>query len=146
MESKTSPPAKQSAAGFSKEHFFGTWSKNRFADAVVVTGPHRTIYLSGVGAEDEVDGHIRHQGDVLAQCRYAHEKIKTLLAQQGATMGDIVKTVAYVTDVRYLPDYAKSRTEAYGDAPLSAHTMLVVTNLAHPGMLVEVDVTAVVAA
>jgi enamine deaminase RidA (YjgF/YER057c/UK114 family) len=138
-------PAGTSVAGFAKANQFGIWSKDRFADAVVVSGPRKTIYLSGMGAEDETDGHILHPGDFLEQCRYAHAKIKKLLAQQGANIGDIVKTVAYVTDVRFLPDYGKCRSEAYGNAPLSAHTMLVVTNLAHPGMLVEVDVTAAIA-
>jgi enamine deaminase RidA (YjgF/YER057c/UK114 family) len=132
-------------AGFSKANLFGIWSKDRFADAVVVSGPHKTIYMSGMGAEDATDGHILHSDNFLEQCRYAHAKIKKLLAEQNANIGDVVKTVAYVTDVRFLPDYGKCRAEAYDGAPLSAHTMLVVANLAHPGMLVEVDVTAAVA-
>lgn len=132
--------------GFSKKHFFGIWSKDRFADAVVVTGRHRTIYLSGIGPEDEVDGTIRHLGDALAQARYAHEKLERLLAKHGATLGDVVKTVAYVTDVRYKSDYAAARVEAFADYDLPTHTMLVVSALAHTGMLVEMDVTAVVAA
>lgn len=138
-------PTVAPTAGFTKENLFGIWSKDRFADAVVVTGPHKAIYLSGMGAEDEVDGHILHPGNFLEQCRYAHARVKKLLAKQGATIGDVVKTVAYVTDVRFLPEYGKCRAEAYGGAPLSAHTMLVITNLAHPGMLVEIDVTAAVA-
>jgi 2-iminobutanoate/2-iminopropanoate deaminase len=138
-------PTGAPTAGFTKENVFGVWSKDRFADAVVVTGPHKAIYLSGMGAEDEVDGHILHVGNFLEQCRYAHAKIKKLLAKQGATIGDVVKTVAYVTDVRFLPEYGKCRAEAYANAPLSAHTMLVITNLAHPGMLVEIDVTAAAA-
>jgi 2-iminobutanoate/2-iminopropanoate deaminase len=138
-------PAGSSTAGFAKANLFGIWSKDRFADAVVVSGAHKTIYLSGMGAEDETDGHILHPGNFLEQCRFAHAKIKKLLGQQGASIGDVVKTVAYVTDVRFLPDYGKCRTEAYDNAPLSAHTMLVITNLAHPGMLVEVDVTAAIA-
>src|SRR5262245_25310300 len=98
--------------GFAKENLFGIWSKDRFADAViVVSGPSKTIYASGMGAEEETDGHILSAGNFLEQCRYAHAKIKKLLARQGATIGDVVKTVAYVTDVRYLPEYGKCRAE-----------------------------------
>jgi enamine deaminase RidA (YjgF/YER057c/UK114 family) len=122
------------------------WSKAVFADAVTVTGPAKTIYLAGMGAEDETDGKILHQGDFLEQCRYAYAKIKKVLAQQGATMHDIVKITAYVTDARVRPDYAKCRGEALGDAPLPTHTFLNVSQLAWPGMLVEIDATAVVAA
>ena len=72
-------------AGFAKENLFGIWSKNRFADAVIVSGPHKTVYLSGMGAEEETDGHILHPGNFAEQCRYAHEKIKKLLAMHGAS-------------------------------------------------------------
>src|SRR5438045_334035 len=61
---------------FEKKNFFGVWSKAAFADAVTVTGPSKTIYMAGMGSEDENDGKIRHQGDFLEQCRYAYAKIK----------------------------------------------------------------------
>jgi enamine deaminase RidA (YjgF/YER057c/UK114 family) len=134
------------AGGFAKQNFFGVWSKAVFADAVTITGPAKTIYLAGMGSEDETDGKILHPGDFLEQCRYAYGKIKKVLAQQGATMHDIVKITAYVTDTRMRADYAKCRGEALGDAPLPTHTFLNVSQLAWPGMLVEVDATAVVAA
>ena len=138
-------PPSATAGGFEKKNFFGVWSKNAFADAVTVTGPGKTIFLAGMGSEDENDGKILHQGDFLEQCRYAYAKIKKVLATHGAGMKDIVKITAYVTDARMRPDYAKCRGEAMGDAPLSTHTFLNVTQLAWPGMLVEVDATAVVA-
>jgi 2-iminobutanoate/2-iminopropanoate deaminase len=55
-----------------------------------------------------------------------------------------VKIVTYVTDIRSASDYFKCLTEALGDAPRPAHTFLNITQLAHRGMLVEIDVTAVV--
>ena len=133
-------------SGFQKQNTFGVWSKNSFADAVTVTGPAKTIYLAGMGAEDENNGTILHRGDFLEQCRYAYGKIKKILAAQGATMSDIVKITTYVTDMRYRPDYAKCRGEAIGDAPLPTHTFINVSQLAWPGMMIEVDVTAAVAA
>ena len=60
-------------------------------------------------------------------------------------MGDIVKMVTYVTDMRFQADYGKCRLEAFGNAPLPAHTLLNIVQLAWPGMLVEIDVTAMVA-
>lgn len=131
---------------FQKQTYFGVWSKTSFADAVTVTGPAKTIYLAGMGAEDETTGAILHQGDFAGQCAYAYGKIRKLLAAQGATMADIVKITTYVTDMRYRPDYAKCRAEALGDAPLPTHTFLNVSQLAWPGMMIEVDVTAAVAA
>ena len=126
------------------------WTKGRFTEIVTVTGPGKTIYLAGVGDEDEKapmgqSAPILHPGDPYEQCRYAYDKIKRSLASQGATLADVVKQVVYVTDIRYQADVGKCRKEAYGDGPIPANTFLVVSALAIPGMLLEIDVTAVVA-
>lgn len=125
---------------------FGIWSAKAFADSVSVEGAVRTVYLAGMGAEDAETGRIRHPGDIVAQSRYSYEKVKSALAAQGATMEHVVKITTYVTDASFLPAYSKCRIEAFGDAPLSPHTFVVVQRLAWPDMLVEVDVTAVVPA
>jgi 2-iminobutanoate/2-iminopropanoate deaminase len=126
------------------------WTKGRFSEVVTVNGPGKTIYLAGVGAEDETgpagaSAPIRHLGNPYEQCRYAYDKIKRLLAAHGASLADAVKQVVYVTDVRFQADVAKCRREAYGDGPIPANTFLVIGALAIPGMLLEIDVTAVVA-
>ncbi len=61
-------------------------------------------------------------------------------------MADIVKITTYVTDMRNRLDYAKCRGEAMGGAPLPAHTFINVSQLAWPGMMIEVDATAAIAA
>src|SRR5262245_14886137 len=125
------------------------WTKGRFSEVVTVTGAGKTIYLAGVGAEEEnapagASAPIRHLGNPYEQCRYAYDKIKRLLATHGASLADAVKQVVYVTDVRFQADVAKCRREAYGDGPIPANTFLVINALAIPGMLLEIDVTAVV--
>ena len=125
------------------------WTKGRFTEVVAVNGPGKTIYLAGIGAEDEkapagASAPILHLGNPYEQCRYAYDKIKRLLATHGASLADAVKQVVYVTDVRYQADVARCRREAYGDGPIPANTFLVISALAIPGMLLEIDVTAVV--
>jgi 2-iminobutanoate/2-iminopropanoate deaminase len=129
-----------------KNYSYSEWTKGRFSEAVTVTGPGKMIFLAGVGAEDEngKGGDILHKGDFMAQCRYAYDKIKRLLDKQGAGLGDVVKMVSYLTDVRYQQDYGRCRIEQFGDQPLPAHTLLTISQLAWPGMMVEIDVTAVV--
>jgi 2-iminobutanoate/2-iminopropanoate deaminase len=125
------------------------WTKGRFTEVVTVNGPGKTIYLAGIGAEDEkapagASAPVLHPGDPYEQCRYAYDKIKRLLATHGASLACAVKQVVYVTDVRYQAEVAKCRREAYGDGPIPANTFLVISALAIPGMLLEIDVTAVV--
>ena len=138
-------------AAFAQEldikHFsYSEWTKGRFSEAVTVTGPGKWIFLAGVGAEDEngKGGDILHKGDFVGQCHYAYDKIKRVLAKNGATLAHVVKMVTYMTDVRYQADYGKCRVEEFGNNPLPAHTLLTISQLAWPGMLVEIDVTAIV--
>ena len=126
------------------------WTKGRFSEVITVNGPGKTIYLAGIGSEDEKapegsNAQTLHVGDPYAQCRYAYDKIKRLLATHGATLADVVKQTVYVTDVRYQGPVRKCRDEAYGSGPIPANTFLVVNGLASPTMLLEIDITAVVA-
>ena len=127
-----------------KKHFnYAEWTVGRFSEAVTVTGPGRMIFLAGIGAEHKVHGKIQHPDDFVAQCRYAYEKLRKVLENNGATLGDVVKQTTYVTDVRFQPLAGQCRSEAYRGLQLPAHTFLTVSQLAWPGMLVELDVIAI---
>ena len=141
----------QTAPAFEKKNYnYSEWAKGRFSEAVTVTfsGPAKMIFLAGVGAEEESGkpGDIRAKDDFFAQCKYAYDKIKRALEKNGAGFGDIVKIVSYVTDMRFQADYGKCRSEVFGATPPPAHTLLNIVQLAWPGMMVEVDVTAMVPA
>src|SRR6185436_9975710 len=121
-----------------KNYHHNEWTKGRFSEAVTVTGPARWIFLAGVGAEAE--GSILHVGDFGAQCRYAYEKIRRVLAAHGATLSDVVKLVTYVVDIKDRDEMNRCRGEAFKGGPLPVHTFLVISQLARPGMIVEMDV------
>jgi len=129
-----------------KSYHHNEWTKGRFSEVVTVTGPARWVFLAGVGAEAEKDGSILHVGDFTAQCNYAYEKIRKLLAAHGATMADVVKLVTYVVDIRDRDAMNKCRAAAFKGGPLPVHTFLAISGLARPGMLVEMDVIAAVPA
>ena len=149
MVALTMHASSQTAPAFEKKNYnYSEWAKGRFSEAVTVSfsGPAKMIFLAGVGAEEEngKPGDIRAKDDFVAQCRYAYDKIKRALEKNGAGLGDIVKIVSYVTDMRFQADYGKCRSEIFGATPPPAHTLLNIVQLAWPGMMVEVDVTAMV--
>jgi enamine deaminase RidA (YjgF/YER057c/UK114 family) len=81
-------------------------------------------------------------GDVAAQTEQAMANIAQLLAEAGATLDEIVKIVVYLVDPRYRePVYRVMGRWLKGVYPVS--TGVVVTALARPEWLVEIDVTAV---
>ncbi len=114
-----------------------------FSQALSVSNPGRWLFLSGAGAEEEMEGQVQHLGDFDAQCRYAWNTIQRLLEREGGSVSDIVRVVTYVTDARNLAQNNACRKEVFGDGPYPPHTFLNVSQLAIPGMLVEVEVTAV---
>src|ERR1700687_2726477 len=127
-----------------KRYNYAEWAKGRFSEVVTVRNAGKVLYLGGVGSEDETSaqgGVIRHLGDFGAQCRYAWDKIKRLLAKHGATVENIDKVVTYMTDVRDFSEAGKCQTEAFAGATQPAGTVVAVTALVWPGMLIEVDVT-----
>ncbi len=125
------------------------WARDLFSDVAVVQGAGRTLYLSGVSAEDPeatdpMSVTILGDGDFAAQTRIAFEKIKAVLAAHGGTMNDIVRMTAYVLDAENIWTYFQVQGEMLEGAPRPPHTFLQVAGLAVPDMLVEIEVTAVV--
>ena len=141
-------PAAAQEAMEKKSYNYSAWTPGIFSEAVTITnmGKGKFIFLAGVGAEDEngAPGTILQKGDFGAQCKYAYDKIKRALAAHGGTLADAVKQVVYVTDIRYQAAVGKCRNEAYAGMPIPANTFLVISGLAIQGMLLEIDVTAVV--
>ena len=135
-----SPPA------FEKKEFtHSAWTKGIFSEAVTVKGAGRMIFLAGVGSEDENGprGNVRHHNDLGAQCEYAFDKIKRVLAAHGANMNHEVKISSYLTDMKNRVPYGQCLTRNFGTAPLSVHTLIGVVALAFPEMMMETDVTAI---
>jgi enamine deaminase RidA (YjgF/YER057c/UK114 family) len=83
------------------------------------------------------------RGDVAAQTEQAMSNIKLLLEEAGSRLEDICKIVIYLVDARYRePVYRVVGKWLKGVYPVS--TGLVVSALARPEWLVEIDVTAVI--
>jgi len=144
-----SASAQAAPAGAEKKNYnYSEWTKGRFSEVVTVTGPGKMIFLAGVGAEDEngAPGTILHKGDFGAQCKYAYDKIKRVLALHGGQLSDVVKITTYMTDLRYSLDMGKCIGASWGGVTFPVHTLIGVAALAFPEMIVEVDATAIVQA
>ena len=70
-------------------------------------------------------------------------KIQHLVQAAGGTMNDIVKMTGYVTDIGKRDEYLRARRDFFTADP-PASTLVEVTALAAPGLIVEVEVMAIV--
>jgi enamine deaminase RidA (YjgF/YER057c/UK114 family) len=101
-----------------------------------------TVYLRGQVGQDLDTAESVGVGAVEAQAEQAMANIKVLLNEAGGELEHIVKVVVYLTDARYRePVYRVMGRWLKGVYPVS--TGLVVSALARPEWLVEIDATAV---
>jgi len=77
------------------------------------------------------------------QTRAVFTKIKHLVEAAGGTMNDIVKMTGFITDIAKRDDYLRARRDFFTSDP-PASTLVEVTALAAPGLMIEVEVMAIV--
>jgi enamine deaminase RidA (YjgF/YER057c/UK114 family) len=104
-----------------------------------------TIYLAGQIAEG-ADGTIQALGDPIAQAVVVFERIREILAAEGARLTDVVKLVTYFAvplDVELARRYWEVRRQYFGDHTM-ASTGVQVVALLYPESLIEIEAIAVV--
>ena len=109
---------------------------------VRVDQPKSMIFVSGQLARDN-DGNPVGIGSMLEQTRQCLRNIEKSLIAAGASMADVVWTTVYTTDMREFRQIVAAREEFVKDH-LPTSTMVEVSHLSEPGMMVEIQVIAAV--
>jgi enamine deaminase RidA (YjgF/YER057c/UK114 family) len=121
-----------------------TWQDRLgFVQGREVVGAERTLYCAGQTSVDE-NGRPLHEGDMQAQALQALDNLETVMREAGYELSDIVRLTIYVTD---LPAYREA-APAVGARLAQAgvrhtSTLLGISRLAMPELLVEIEATAV---
>ncbi|PTL59740.1 RidA family protein [Paraconexibacter algicola] len=114
-----------------------------YTQGELVTGATRTLHVSGQAAMS-ASGEPQHAGDLQAQLALALDNLEAVLAEAGMGLADLVRLTVYATDVDLLfGHYGVLAGRLGGAGAQPATTVLGVTRLVLPDLLVELEATAV---
>ncbi len=100
------------------------------------------IEVAGTTAVDE-NSQTVGVGDPGEQTRYILRKIEKALHAAGVTLEDVIRTRVFVTDIARWEEVGRAHGEFFGTIK-PASTMLEISKLISPELMVEIEVTAVI--
>ena len=119
-----------------------TWSQQLgFDQAQLIEGPRRQLVCSGMDAVD-AEGSPQHPGDMAAQLELAVDNLEAVLAAADMRLANVVRLNAYATDLDELLKHWATLTDRFADSRFVT-SLLGVTQLPAPGLLVMLEATAV---
>jgi enamine deaminase RidA (YjgF/YER057c/UK114 family) len=114
-----------------------------FNQAELIEGGRRQLICSGQTSVD-ADGRPQHAGDMRAQVGLAMDNVEAVLAGADMTLADVVRLNVYTTDVDAILGCFGVIAQRFGAAGVQpASTLLGVTRLAIPELMVELEATAI---
>lgn len=100
-----------------------------------------TVEVSGTTAVE--GGKILENLDAYGQTKYILQKIEKALKEAGVSMSDVIRTRMYVTDISKWDEFGRAHGEYFKDIK-PASTMVEVKALVSPGLLIEIEATAII--
>lgn len=113
-----------------------------FSNVIAVEGARRLIYVAGQVSRD-VEGKIVGRGDMRAQIEQVCINIEKCLVAAGASLGDVVETTTYATNLDEFFKHVDVRSK-YFEAAMPASTTVEVSELAGEDFMVEITARALV--
>jgi isochorismate pyruvate lyase len=99
------------------------------------------VAVSGTAPVSE-DGRVVGENDGYAQAARCIAIVRTAIEELGGSLADVIRTRMLVTDIGRWEEYGRAHREAFGAHP-PATTMVQVSALIDPAMLIEIEADAI---
>ena len=91
----------------------------------------------------DAQGTVVGEGDIKLQTETVLDHVKTVLREAGGGMDDVVKVTVFITDMGLYDEIHEVRRRYFGD-PYPASSMVEVSALIDPRLLIEIEAVAVI--
>ena len=116
-----------------------------YSHGMVAPGGEIVVVAGQVGMDRR--GRLTGPGDVVTQTRQTFENIRAVLEAAGATMGQVARFQTFLTHAADIEGFMQARREVFPryfpDRVYPPNTILVVSRLVQPELLVEIEAMAV---
>lgn len=116
------------------------WEDKVGYSRVVKTG--NQIFVSGTTGIDK-NGDVVGKDDIYLQTKQCILNIEKALKKAGSSLEDVVRTRTFITDIDQWEEFGRAHQEFFGEVKPAA-TLVEVSRLIHPDLMVEIEVDAVV--
>lgn len=120
-----------------------SFQKERAFSPAVATLGGRIIWLAGHEAATDTNGKLA-AADFEGQVRATFTSMDHTLKREGGSLQNLVTMTVFIKDARYGDEFVKLRKEAFPNGKFPASTLVTITGLAQPGMLIEIQGVAVI--
>jgi len=91
----------------------------------------------------DAQGNVVGEGDIKLQTETVLDHVKTVLREAGGGMDDVVKVTVFITDMGFYDEIHEVRRRYFGE-PYPASSMVEVSALIDPRLLIEIEAVAVI--
>lgn len=126
-----------------REHYSGTWQRNRSFSPAVTTQGGKIVWVAGHGAPTDDRGNSL-AGNFAAQTRQVFRNMQVTLERTGASLADMVTMTVFITDSRFGDEFTQIRAEFFEQDKWPASALITCDGLANPDMMVEIQGIAVI--
>ena len=109
---------------------------------LVIAPDGRTVYIAGQVAFDSL-GKVVGEGNFTAQAEQVYRNLDRALKSVGGSMGDLVKTTTFVTDIKNVAALREVRARHLAKNQPPANTLVAVSSLARAELLIEIEGVAI---
>lgn len=101
------------------------------------------VFISGQVALDG-EGHLVGENDIAAQAEQVYRNLRAVVQACGGSLDDVVKITVFTTDLSYRSAIGAARGRFFTEGAYPASTFLVISSLARPEFLLEIEAIAMI--